>query len=82
MLSTLCDGMTIERDGNIISSHGDSGEEAKCILIVVVNGIALLDGIESLGNLFIRGIFDVNVVRTEDYIVAESEMIVFISYQL
>ena len=54
--------------------HSDGGKEAKCILIIVVLGIALLDGVECHGNFFIRGGLDVHIMRTKDDVVAQPVM--------
>jgi hypothetical protein len=51
MFFALSNGVPIEREGDIIGGYGHGGKEAKCILVVVVLGITLSDGIECLGNL-------------------------------
>ena len=72
MFPALCNGVTIQRDSYVIGLHSDGCKESKCILVVVVLGSPLLDGIERLCNLFICGARDVNViVGTEDNVVAE-----------
>mmetsp|Transcript_2034 Transcript_2034/g.4458 ORF Transcript_2034/g.4458 Transcript_2034/m.4458 type:complete len:275 (-) Transcript_2034:82-906(-) len=72
MFSTLCNGVAIERQRDAIGLHGDGGKESKCILIIVVLGIALLDGVECLSNIFIRCGLNVDIIMgTKDDVVAE-----------
>ena len=64
--------MAIERKRHIIGLYGNSRKEPKCILIVVVLGISLRDGIECLGDLFIGGRLNVvDIVGTKDDVIAE-----------
>ena len=63
--------MAIERDGDIIGLYGDGGKKTKCILIIVVFIISLRNWVECLGDLFIGGGPEVDVVGTKDNVVAE-----------
>jgi hypothetical protein len=75
MLSALCNRVAIERDGYTIGLYGDGGKEAKCILIsIAVLGISLLSRVECLGNLFISGGRNVDIVWAKDDVVAEPVM--------
>lgn len=72
MLFALSNRVPIEREGDIIGGHGHGGKEAKCILIVVVLGKALINRIECLGNLCRCGKIKVQSTRrAEDDVVAK-----------
>ena len=72
MFSALTNGVPIEREGDVIGGYGHGGKEAKCIVIVVVLGISLFDGIKCLGNLCRCGCVEVQSTRrAEDDVVAK-----------
>jgi hypothetical protein len=72
MLFALSNGISIEREVDIIGGNGDCGKEAKCILAIDILGITLIDRVECHGDLFRCGCVKVQATRrAKDDVVAE-----------